>query len=163
MQIQARRDSLPGLIRRLGEGGMGEVWLAEDPARGPVAVKQLHEGVLDAEALEHLRAEFATLSRLRHPNLVEAYDYVVYPSGRHAWTMEYVQGLDFTAATGGLPASGVVGLALQVCEALDHVHAHDLIHGDVKPGNLLVRDGVVKLMDFGLAGRPGPRAARGSL
>ena len=155
--------NLPRLIRKLGEGGMGEVWLAEDDARGTVAVKQLHPGLLDGDSLSRFRSEFASLARLRHPNLVEAYDYFVYPSGRHGYTMEFVPGLDFTAATGGLDAIEIVRLAEQVCEALEHVHSHDLIHGDVKPGNLQVRNGAVKLMDFGLAERPGPRGVRGSL
>ncbi len=141
---------------------MGEVWLAEDPARGPVAVKQLHADLLDGDVLPRFRAEFAALARLRHPHLVEAYEYLVYPSGRHGYTMEYIPGLDFTAATGGLGAAEVVRLAEQVCEALQFVHEHDLIHGDVKPTNLLVREGRVKLMDFGLAERPGPRGIRGS-
>lgn len=142
---------------------MGEVWLAEDDVRGPVAVKQLRPGLIDGDTLGRFRAEFASLARLRHPNLVEAYDYLVYPSGRHGYTMEYVPGLDFTAATGGLGTVEIVRLAEQICEALEHVHSHDLIHGDVKPGNLLVRNGAVKLMDFGLAERPGPRGVRGSL
>ncbi len=163
MPTPARTEALPGLIRKLGEGGMGEVWLAEDTVRGPVAVKQLNRDLFDSDSLQRFRAEFSALARLRHPNLVEAYEYFTYPSGRQGYSMEYIPGLDFTAATGGLSTQEIVLLAGQVCEALQHVHEHDLIHGDVKPSNLLVRDGVVKLMDFGLADRPGPRGARGSL
>ncbi|MCE9580912.1 MAG: serine/threonine-protein kinase PknK, partial [Planctomycetes bacterium] len=156
-------ETLPRLLRRLGEGGMGEVWLAEDARRGIVAVKQLRAEFSGSEGLARFRAEFAALARLRHANLVEAYDYIDFPDGRQGYSMQYVQGLDFTASTGGLAFTEVMKLAEQVCEALEHVHSNDLIHGDIKPGNLIVSSGAVKLMDFGLAERPGPRGVRGSL
>ena len=143
---------------------MGEVWLAEDPVRGRIAVKQIRPDLCRQDLIDRFRAEFATLTRLRHPCLVEAWDYLVDPeTGRHAYTMEYVEGNDFTAATGGLPPDRIAVLAEQVCDVLDYVHTHDLVHGDIKPGNLIVRGDAVKLMDFGLADRPGPHGLRGSL
>ncbi|NUN50658.1 MAG: serine/threonine protein kinase, partial [Candidatus Brocadiae bacterium] len=154
----------PHPIRRLGEGGMGEVWLAEDPDRGLVALKCLRPELTQNDHIGRFRAEFAALARLRHPNLVKAWDYHVDPdSGRHSYTMEIVQGLDFTAATGGLPADQVCVLAEQVCDALEHVHAHDLVHGDVKAANIIVTGDHVRLMDFGLVNHPGQGPRRGSL
>jgi len=138
--------------RELGRGGMATVYLARDEELGrPVALKVLPEHLAGDEAF---RARFVRESRLAgrlaHPNIVRVYD-VGEADGRPFIVMEYVPGASL-AESPRLPVAHVVDLGVQACAGLQHAHDAGLIHRDVKPANLLVReDGVLKIADFGIA------------
>jgi eukaryotic-like serine/threonine-protein kinase len=138
--------------RELGRGGMATVYLARDGELDrAVAIKILHEHLADDESF-HARflREARLASRLSHPNVVRVYD-AGETEGRPFIVMEYVHGSSL-ARSGHLPAGRVVELAVQACMGLQHAHDVGLIHRDVKPANLLVRDdGVLKIADFGIA------------
>ncbi len=140
---------------RLGAGGMGEVYLAEDVRLGrPVALKFLPPGLkADPDSRARLLNEARAASLLRSPNIAVTYDI-----GEHAGAdfivMEYVEGelLSALVAKGALPAREVVEVGLQVAGALDDAHARGIIHRDIKSANLIRTDrGLVKVLDFGLA------------
>jgi serine/threonine-protein kinase len=136
----------------LGRGGMAVVYLAHDvELRRPVAVKLLAESHAGDEGL---RARFLREARLAaglsHPNIVRIYD-AGETDGALFIVMEYVRGRTL-ADVGKLPAGEAVPLMLQACAGLQHAHEAGLIHRDVKPANLLLReDGVLKIADFGIA------------
>ena len=140
------------LERELGRGGMATVLLAYDEELDrPVAVKLLPEH-LASDAAFHARffREARLAGRLSHPNVVRVYD-AGEADGRPFIVMEYVPG-ESLAEAGPLPAARVVELGLQACAGLQHAHDAGLVHRDVKPANLLVRDdGVLKIADFGIA------------
>jgi serine/threonine protein kinase len=138
--------------RTLGNGGMAVVYLARD--------EELHRRVAIKVLLEHLagddnfRARFLQESRLAgrlsHPNVVQVYD-AGETEGSPYIVMEYVPG-DTVAQRGKLSHAEAVPLALQACAGLQHAHGAGLVHRDVKPANLLVReDDVLKVADFGIA------------
>lgn len=142
-----------GLIRK---GSMGQVHKARQKSVDRVvAVKVLHHGLSsNGEYVVRFRREASFAARLAHtniPHLIDAGD----ADGCPYLVMEYVEGetaLDLLNATGVFPEPAAVEVGLGVAEALDHVHRRGLIHRDVKPANLMLSaDGVVKLIDFGLA------------
>jgi Nif-specific regulatory protein len=143
------------MIRSLGEGGMGSVWLAFDTHQGerPVALKMLRPEAIGPGVVDLFRREFRAMTRLRHPNLAEVYDFgTADGEGRHFLTMEYVPGRHF----GLLPRREVLDrfddLAVQILRALDYIHARGVLHNDIKPQNIQVRATYeLKLLDFGLA------------
>jgi serine/threonine-protein kinase len=138
--------------RVLGHGGMAVVYLAHDEELSrPVAIKVLAEHLAGDESF---RARFLQESRLAgrlsHPNVVQVYD-AGETEGRPYIVMEYVPG-DTIAQRGKLSHAKAVPLALQACAGLQHAHNAGLVHRDVKPANLLVReDNVLKIADFGIA------------
>ena len=140
----------------LGRGGMGLVYRAFDQNLGrEVAIKTLTEGFAgDAEMLERLYEEAKKTSKLKHPNIVTIYD-LGEQDGFPYIVMEYVAGeaLDHVIrAIPPLPLVAKLRVMEQVCSALGYAHRNDVIHRDVKPGNVILQpDGVVKLLDFGIA------------
>jgi serine/threonine protein kinase len=138
--------------RELGRGGMAGVYLARDEElHRPVAIKLLaeHLGADETFRARFLR-EARLAGRLSHPNIVQVYD-VGDADGRPFIVMEYVPGRTL-ADCGTLPPQRVVALGLQACAGLQQAHDAGLVHRDVKPGNLLLRDdGVLKIADFGIA------------
>lgn len=148
------------LQRKLGEGGMGEVWLAEHALlKRPCAVKFIRP---DLAAHPATAARFArevqAVTGLTHVNTVRVYDYGRAEDGAFYYVMEYLDGPtleELVRDTGPLPPGRVVYLLRQVCGALAEAHAAGLVHRDLKPGNVIVaalggqRD-VAKLLDFGL-------------
>jgi serine/threonine protein kinase len=156
------------LIRTLGSGGVGRVFLAEHRAmRRPAAVKVLSdEATADPELLERFYREARALAVLDHPNIVRAYD-VREAEGFHFLVLEYAPGQDLEVLLrkrGPLPSAEAVGYIWQAAAGLAHAHAKGFIHRDVKPGNLLVDEsGGVKLLDLGLArsNRPGDGSVSG--
>ena len=146
-------------LRELGQGGFGRVWLVEDRYRPGtrLALKELTEA--GATGLEQLRLEFATLTQLRHPNLVEVYDLEPAPgAGGARFTMEYVEGRDLVSAVQSAGPPLLLPLAAESLRALAFLHDFDLIHRDLKPANLMVRDKPrldcrLVVLDFGLAMR----------
>jgi eukaryotic-like serine/threonine-protein kinase len=138
--------------RTLGRGGMAAVYLAHDEElQRPVAVKVLAEHLGNDETfrLRFLR-EARLAGRLSHPNVVQVYD-AGETDGRPFIVMEYVPGRTL-ADCGKLAPQRAVDLGLQACAGLQHAHDRGLVHRDVKPGNLLLRDDdVLKIADFGIA------------
>jgi serine/threonine protein kinase len=147
------------LVKRLGRGGMGEVWLARDERlREPVALKFLPPEIRgDPGALEDLCRETARSHRLTHSNIVRIHDLYEDPDGTAFIVMEYVDGP--TLATlraqqpgGVLPWDYLRPLVAQLCAALEYAHGERVIHRDLKPANLMVDSrGRLKLADFGIA------------
>jgi eukaryotic-like serine/threonine-protein kinase len=139
--------------RRLGTGGMATVFLAEDERLGrEVAIKRLHTDA-PRDSLLRFKREARLGAALNHPNLVAVYDTIAADEGALI-VMEHVQGRTLAEVADGRPmrSSKAVPILREVARALDHAHAQDVVHRDVKPGNILVGDdGVVKLADLGIA------------
>jgi len=148
------------LRRKLGQGGMGEVYLAEHHLlKRPCALKRIHPKYLNnPEQLRRFEREVQMTARLRHPNTVEIYDYGRADDGTFYYVMEYLNGLsleDLVAAHGPQPPDRVVHILRQVCGALREAHRLGMVHRDIKPSNVLIfPDGAphdqVKVVDFGL-------------
>jgi serine/threonine protein kinase len=144
------------LLRPLGQGGMAAVELAEDVELGrTVAVKLLRDGLADdADVRRRFLREARLAGGVAHPNVVRVYD-----AGEHEdrpyFVMEYVEGEtleDVVGHEGRLAAPRAVELLLQACAGIQAAHEKGLVHRDVKPQNLLLRtDGVLKVVDFGIA------------
>ena len=165
------------LVRRIGRGGMGEVYeaLQDDPKRR-VALKVIRQGMASDLAIERFRREAQMLGRLRHAGIARIYDAQTSPSGDEApyFAMELVEGPPLTefARLRELDVRRRLDLIAEVCDALEHAHRAGLVHRDLKPGNILVeplpapgsvddgaaRDSVAariggqpKILDFGIA------------
>jgi eukaryotic-like serine/threonine-protein kinase len=144
------------LIRELGRGGMGSVWLAEraDGAfKRAVALKLPHVTWIGGLA-ERMARERDILATLEHPNIARLYDAGVDEFGRPFMAMEYVEGqsIDRYCAQRHSSIDQILLLILQVARAVAHAHARLVVHRDLKPGNILVTgDGSVRLLDFGVA------------
>jgi serine/threonine protein kinase/Flp pilus assembly protein TadD len=141
--------------RRLGKGGMGEVWLAADTVLArPVALKLLlRETVRDEAARARFLREGRAIAALNHPNIAVVYEAAEH-EGAPYLAMEYVDGhaLSLELQKAPLAQARLVDYALQAAAALEHAHSRGIVHRDVKPGNILVNSqGTIKLVDFGLA------------
>jgi tetratricopeptide (TPR) repeat protein/predicted Ser/Thr protein kinase len=143
------------IAERLGSGGMGEVYKAEDLRLGrPVALKFLPAGLKsDPESRARLLNEARAASMLRSPNIAVTYD-IGEDSGTDFIVMEYVDGelLSALVAKGPIPVRDVIEIGLQVADALDEAHSRGIVHRDIKSANLMRTErGLVKVLDFGLA------------
>jgi serine/threonine-protein kinase len=148
------------LRKRLGAGGMGEVYLAEHHLlKRPCAVKRIHPKFLDnADQIRRFEREVQATAKLRHPNTVEIYDYGRADDGTFYYVMEYLPGAsleDMIGRHGPMPADRILHVLKQVCSALREAHRLHLIHRDIKPSNIILLHGgtpydQVKLVDFGL-------------
>lgn len=145
------------LLERISQGGMGIVYLAEridGDLRQPVAFKLLHLAGSDDEALaRRFSSERGILSRLNHPCIARLVDGGWTAEGRPFLATEFVEGerIDRWAAA-GVSRAAVLDVFVKVCEAVDYAHRRMVIHGDLKPANILVtRSGTPKLLDFGVA------------
>jgi tetratricopeptide (TPR) repeat protein/tRNA A-37 threonylcarbamoyl transferase component Bud32 len=144
------------ILRVLGAGGMGVVFLAQQ--RHPkrlVAIKTLHAGLHQAELLARFQQEAEILGRLKHPGIAQ-----IHASGRTDASlggvpyivMEFVEGVPLLEHSGSLPTRQCLELLMRICEAVEHAHIRGVIHRDLKPGNILVQpDGQPKVLDFGVA------------
>src|ERR1700729_2925700 len=143
------------IIKMLGEGGMGVVYLAEREDLGSqVAIKILRDAWLSPARRARFAAEQRTLAQLNHPSIARLYDADTSPDGTPFFVMEYVQGVPLTnfckAQKCSIPAR--LRLFRAVCEAVLYAHQHAVIHRDLKPSNILVKaDGSIRLLDFGIA------------
>jgi serine/threonine-protein kinase len=156
MSVQAIADGRYRVERELGHGGMASVYLARDEElERRVALKVLAAHLASEPGFyERFMREARMAARLTHPNIVQVFD-AGEDEDRPYIVMEYVPGRTLAEEireNGKLEPARVVDLALQVCGGLELAHASGLVHRDVKPQNLLVRDdGVVKIADFGIA------------
>jgi len=143
------------IVRLLGEGGMGVVYLAERKTLGgEVAIKVLRDAWLSPSRRERFASEQRTLAQLNHPLIARLYDAATLDDGTPYFVMEYVEGVPLTQYCREHKCSIEERLKLfrSVCEAVQHAHGHAVIHRDLKPSNILVKsDGSVRLLDFGIA------------
>ncbi len=162
--LRPERTSLAGLqvgaytLRTpLGEGGMGQVWLADRSDgrfEGRVAVKLLNASLIGREGEARFRREGSLLARLRHPGIAPLIDAGVTPMGQPYLVLEHVDGdpIDVSCEARGLGVEARLRLFLEVLSAVAFAHANLVVHRDLKPPNILVgKDGRVRLLDFGIA------------
>lgn len=142
------------LIKLLGQGGAGAVFLAEDRRlKRPVAIKILPSLVGQTATAQHLQKEARAASAVVHQNVAHIYEFDVHENV-HYLVMEYVEGktLRQTLGEGKLELSAAVEIALQIAQALRAAHKKDIYHRDIKPENLILTDdNLLKVLDFGLA------------
>ncbi len=147
------------LLRRVGEGGMGEVWLAEQthPVRRQVALKIIKAGMDTTQVVARFEAERQALAVMDHPAIARVFDAGATPEGRPYFVMEYVRGEGIASYCNKhkLSIPSRIDLFLQVCDGVQHAHQKGIIHRDLKPSNILVtvQDDrpVPKIIDFGVA------------
>jgi eukaryotic-like serine/threonine-protein kinase len=147
------------LLQVLGEGGMGEVWLAEQtkPIHRTVALKLIKTGMDTKAVVARFESERQALALMDHPNIARVFDAGATPEGRPYFVMEYVPGLPITEYCDKhrLTIPERLELFIQVCDGVQHAHQKAIIHRDLKPSNVLVVEqdnrAVPKIIDFGLA------------
>ena len=140
---------------RLGAGGMGEVYLAEDLRLGrKLALKIVSSRLAqDEDRLRRFQWEARSVSALNHPNVITIYD-IGEAEGRHFIATEFIDGETLRArvSAGPLPPGLAVDLVVQAARGLEAAHTLGIVHRDIKPENVMIRrDGLVKVLDFGLA------------
>jgi eukaryotic-like serine/threonine-protein kinase len=160
------------VLRELGRGGMGVVFLAERVDGGfqqQVALKLVRRGLDSEDIVARFAAERQILARLQHEHVARLLDGGATEAGQPYYAMEYVEGVPLTvhADRKGLDTAGRLRLFLQVCDAVDYAHRNLVVHRDLKPSNVLVTEGGrVRLLDFGIAkvleeSEPGATVTRG--
>jgi eukaryotic-like serine/threonine-protein kinase len=167
-QIVAQRFQL---VRKLGEGGMGQVWLAEQTSavRRQVALKLIKAGMYDESIVQRFQSERQSLAIMDHPAIAKVFDAGTTPQGQPYFVMEYVPGLPITeyCDQNKLKIKDRLELFIQACEGVLHAHQKAIIHRDLKPANILVVevDGkpVPRIIDFGLAKATTPQPEGESL
>lgn len=171
MTFKATAELPPGhvigrytIVRLIGQGGMGSVYLAERSDREfeqRVAIKVVASGVLSSRIMARLRSERQILASLNHPNIARLFDGGATSEGTPFLAMEYVEGkpIDIYCEDRALDIKQRLELFLHVCSAVQYAHTQLVIHRDIKPSNILVTaDGTPKLLDFGIAKLLDPNA-----
>jgi eukaryotic-like serine/threonine-protein kinase len=158
LELSGKRVGAYRLVRVIGEGGMGTVYLAtraDDTFRHEVAIKLMHPGFGPSQGmLLRFSAERQILANLNHPNIARLLDGGMTADGVPYLVMEYVEGVPITThcAQNHLSVDGRLELFRMVCGAVEYAHKNLVIHRDIKPANILVTpEGVPKLLDFGIA------------
>lgn len=164
--VHSRDAETPGsrigpykLLQKIGEGGFGVVWMAEqdEPIKRRVALKVVKVGMDTEEVIARFEAERQALALMTHPNIAQVFDAGSTEGGRPYFVMELVRGVAITRYSdeNRLPAEARLRLFITVCQAVQHAHHKGVIHRDLKPSNILVtlHDGtpVPKIIDFGIA------------
>ncbi|MDQ2976778.1 MAG: protein kinase [Acidobacteriota bacterium] len=153
--MDAEKISHYRILEKLGAGGMGEVYLAEDMKLGrKVALKILgEEYTTNRDRLNRFEQEACAASALNHPNILTIYE-VGTDEGRHFIATEYIDGRTLRGKMSGSPleTQEILDISIQVASALEEAHAAGIVHRDIKPDNIMIRrNGYVKVLDFGLA------------
>jgi serine/threonine protein kinase/tetratricopeptide (TPR) repeat protein len=154
------------ILSKLGEGGMGQVWLAEQtaPLRRQVALKLIRVGMYDESVLQRFESERQSLATMNHPSIAKVFDAGTTPDGQPYFAMEYVPGMPIThyCDRKRLKISERLQLFVQVCEGVQHAHQKAIMHRDLKPANILVEEvdgkATPRIIDFGLAKAVTPAA-----
>ena len=147
------------LLRRIGEGGMGQVWLAEqtEPIRRQVAIKLIRSGIYDDSLLARFLDERQSLALMEHPAIAKVFDAGATADGQPYFVMEYVSGQPITKYCDekNLSIRERLELFIKACEGVQHAHQKAIIHRDLKPANILVVEidgqATPRIIDFGLA------------
>jgi serine/threonine protein kinase len=147
------------LVRLLGEGGMGEVWLAEqkEPIHRAVALKLIKAGMDTKTVIARFESERQALAMMDHPNIARVFDGGSTPEGRPYFVMEFVPGISISRYCDKheLTLQQRLELFMDVCDGVQHAHQKAIIHRDLKPSNILVHERddkpIAKIIDFGLA------------
>ncbi|MBL8817748.1 MAG: serine/threonine protein kinase [Planctomyces sp.] len=149
------------LKNKIGEGGMGTVYLAEqkEPVRRKVAIKMIQVARITDEALQRFKLERQSLAKMNHPCIAHLLEAGQTPDGHPYFVMEYVEGMPVTQYCQEFRSTlrDRINLVLAICDAIQHAHQRGILHRDIKPGNILVSPGpegtrpTVKVIDFGLA------------
>jgi non-specific serine/threonine protein kinase/serine/threonine-protein kinase len=155
------------LIEQLGEGGMGQVWLAEQivPVRRQVALKLIKAGMYDPSVMQRFRSERQSLAMMDHPAIAKVFEAGATALGQPYFVMEYVPGVSITeyCDRDRLGIRARLELFIQACEGVQHAHQKSTVHRDLKPANILVVDldgkPAPRIIDFGLAKATTPRPA----
>jgi serine/threonine protein kinase len=180
LQLEGVGDLSPGvkigagryqLVKELGRGAMGQVWLGQDTQLDEhVAIKVLNNDVAkDAVSLLDLKREVQKSRKLSHDNIIRIHDLVQLPGENPFITLEYVEGTDLHAIQLNQPDrifqwADVKPYVLQLCDALDYAHERKIVHRDLKPPNVMIaKDGVLKLADFGIAASMADATGRSSM
>jgi eukaryotic-like serine/threonine-protein kinase len=153
--MEASKISHYRILEKLGAGGMGEVYLAEDMKLGRrVALKILSdEFTTNRDRLSRFEQEACAASALNHPNILTIHEVGV-DDGRHFMATEYIDGITLRRKIAGSPLETreILDISIQVASALEEAHAAGIVHRDIKPDNIMIRrNGYAKVLDFGLA------------
>ena len=151
------------LLRQIGEGGWGIVFLAqqEEPVRRNLALKAVKPGIETRAVNAQFEVERQTLALMDHPNIAHVFDGGATPAGRPFFVMEFVHGVKITeyCRVKSLATSARLALFITICDAIQHAHQKGVIHRDIKPSNILVAEEpngkpFPKVIDFGIAKSP---------
>jgi len=147
-------DSRYRVLNVLGSGGMGTLYRVADEAKEGQVVA-LKTVLTSADSISEravgFQREFRLLTQLHHPNLVAVYNYGITVEGELYFTMEWVEGHDLDPKGRSWRPGETIPVIVQICRALAYLHARGIVHGDVKPLNVLMSEGRVQIVDFGLA------------
>jgi eukaryotic-like serine/threonine-protein kinase len=159
------------LVEKIGEGGMGEVWVAQqtEPVKRRVAVKLIRPGMNSRAFMARFEQERQALALMDHPNIAKVFDAGTTASGSPFLVMEFVSGKPLTkfCDAGKLPTAARLELFATICQAVQHAHQKGIVHRDLKPANILVSlvDGkpIPKVIDFGVAKATGGKLTNETL
>lgn len=148
------------ITKRLGQGGMAEVYMAhQENLDRPVAIKLMHHFLVqEQDFLHRFKREARAMAAMNHPNIVGVYDFDVYGENTYYLVMEYIAGgtlkdrlKELAEAGKRMPLDRAMAIGQQVADALDYAHSRNMIHRDVKPANIMINDrGQAVLTDFGI-------------
>ena len=162
LEIEGQTMDYYRIVSRIGSGGMGDVYLAEDERLGrKVALKMLRPvSAQDANHIRHMQKEARATAALNHPNIVTIYD-VGQTADLHYIAMEFIEGQTLRARMGvPLSVPDVISIGIQIASGLLAAHRAGVLHRDIKPENIMIGvDGAVKILDFGIAQLKDPNPA----